>query len=215
MRYALSFKDLRKRRGFTQASLAEALGVEQPTVQRWEAGTRTPDIAQTIQLAEVLGVEPGELFGATSIIPLGPRLYVKGEVAGGVWRDAWEMDADEWEVFTGRADISAPVRDRFGLRVIGDSMDLVYPHGTIVECVAYFGGHPIPNGKRVVVQRRRVNQEFETTVKEFFTDKDGESWLLPRSSNPSFQAPIHLGQEVDGVEEVCIIATVVGSYRPE
>jgi len=215
MRYELSFKDLRKRRGFTQASLAEALGVEQPTVQRWENGSRSPDIPQMIRLAEVLGVEPGELFNGTNIIPLGPRLFVKGEVAAGVWREAWEYEPDEWEAFTGRADISAPLELRFGLRIVGDSMDQLYPHGTIVECVYHPQTEPIPTGKRVVVQRKSWDQTYETTVKEYQLDREGRHWLVPRSNNPAFQAPFQIGEEGPDIEEVRVIAIVVASHKPE
>ncbi|AGH48741.1 prophage repressor [Sphingomonas sp. MM-1] len=215
MRYSLQLKKLRNLRKMTQSALAEAVGVEQPTIQRWESGARTPDMADILRLAAALGVEPGELFAEGPLVALGPRLYVKGVVAAGVWKEVWEYEPDEWEVFTGRADVAAPVRDRFGLRVEGDSMDIVYPHGTIVECVAYWGEAAIPNGKRVVVQRRRVSQDFETTVKEYRIDGDGREWLIPRSNNPAFQRPIEIGHDEDDIEEVRIIALVVGSYRPE
>lgn len=215
MRYSLQLKKLRNLRKMTQSALAEAVGVEQPTIQRWERGNRTPDMADILRLAEALGVEPGELFTEGPLVALGPRLYVKGVVAAGVWKEVWEYEPDEWEVFTGRADVAAPVRDRFGLRVEGDSMDIVYPHGTIVECVAYWGDSAIPNGKRVVVQRRRVSQDFETTVKEYRVDGEGREWLIPRSNNPAFQRPIEIGHDEADIEEVRIIALVVGSYRPE
>uniref|UniRef100_UPI0035C9620E helix-turn-helix domain-containing protein n=1 Tax=uncultured Sphingomonas sp. TaxID=158754 RepID=UPI0035C9620E len=215
MRYSLQFKELRKRAGYTQASLAEAMGVEQPTIQRWEAGSRTPDVSQLIRLSGVLGVEPGELFEGSSILALGPRLYVKGEVAAGVWKDAWEMEPATWETFTGRADIRAPSEKRFGLRVVGDSMDLLYPHGSVVECVLLDGPDSLESGRRVVVERRNISQESETTVKEFYIDKDGIQWLLPRSSNPAFQSPIRLGVDDPDIDTVSVIALVVGSYRAE
>jgi transcriptional regulator with XRE-family HTH domain len=215
MRYSLDLKSARRRRGITQAELAEAVGVEQPTVQRWESGKRTPDTGQLLMLAEALGVEPGELFDGSSIVPLGPRLFVKGEVAAGVWREAWEIEADEWEAFTGRADIEAPMRTRFGLRVVGDSMDLLYPHGSIVECVFVDSGEKLESGRRVVVERVRHSQERETTVKEYQVDREGREWLVPRSSNPAFQTPIQISVEDPEIEVVRIIAIVVGSYRSE
>lgn len=62
MRYALQFKHLRKRASLTQTALAEKVGVEQPTVQRWEAGKQKPDLIDLDKLAVALGVHPGELF---------------------------------------------------------------------------------------------------------------------------------------------------------
>lgn len=215
VRYVLDLKAARRRRGITQADLAEMVGVEQPTVQRWESGKRTPDTLQLVALADALGIEPGELFGGHAVTALGPRLFVKGDVAGGVWREAWEIDADEWEAFTGRADISASVQKRFGLRVVGDSMDLLYPHGSIVECVFLDDEAELETGRRVIVERIKYTQERETTVKEYQVDGAGRHWLVPRSSNPAFQSPIELGVEDAAIETVRIIALVVGSYRAE
>jgi predicted transcriptional regulator len=59
MGYLDQLARLRKAKGFTQSSLAERLGVEQPTVQRWEAGKREPSLAQLLELARILEVEPG------------------------------------------------------------------------------------------------------------------------------------------------------------
>ncbi len=62
MRYSLQIKPLRKKAKLTQQELAERVGVEQPTVQRWEAGKQQPDLTYLDKLATVLGVHPGELF---------------------------------------------------------------------------------------------------------------------------------------------------------
>lgn len=150
-----------------------------------------------------------------SFTPLGPQLHIKGEVQAGVWKEAWELPADEWEMFTGRADVKASQRDRFGLRIVGQSMDLIYPPGSIVECVAYRGDEPIDSGRRVVVQRERLDGTLETTVKEMVRSPEGGEWLVPRSTNPAFQA--FRGDEPDApdIVRVEIIAVVIGSYRPE
>lgn len=75
-------------------------------------------------------------------------------------------------------------------------MNEVYPSGTIIECIAFKGDEAIDNGKRVVVQRQRESLEFETTVKEYLRDKEGIEWLVPRSTNPSFQRPIRMDGRV-------------------
>lgn len=63
---------LRKRRGLTQAQLAEQLGVEQPTVQRWEKGKREPDLTQLMKIAFILGVEPAALIDPSIAVSIGP-----------------------------------------------------------------------------------------------------------------------------------------------
>lgn len=213
MGYLDHLAEIRKRLGLSQAALAEKLGVEQPTVQRWEKGKREPDLAQLISLANVLGVEPGALLSGAVSAAVGPRLFVKGEVAAGVWRSAVELPEDEWQSFNGRSDVTADMQHRFGLRIVGDSMNELYPHGTIVECVSLFGRAEAVPGKRVVVVRTDIHGQYEATVKEL-VEQDGELWLVPRSTNPAHR-PIRLNAAEDGIVETRIAAVVVASVRPE
>jgi len=140
MGYLDKLAEIRAKRGLTQAQLAERIDVAQATVQRWEKGKREPDFEQLYALAGALGMTAGELLEGDVASPVGPRLFVKGEVAAGVWRAAVEAPEDEWETFYGRPDVGADMQHRFGLRVVGDSMDLIYPPGTIVECVSRQAG---------------------------------------------------------------------------
>lgn len=204
---------LRKRAGLTQKQLAEMVGVEQPTVQRWESGKREPDFDALSTLAQALGVEPGAFFSHDIVTPLGPKLYVKGEVAAGVWREAFEFPEDEWAEFTGRPNVTAKLEHRFGLRVVGDSMNLKYPHGTIVECVSLFGRAEAVPGKRVVVVRLRDDMMCEATVKKL-VEQDGDLWLVPESTNPAFQ-PIRLGAPEPGILETRIAGVVVAAIIGE
>lgn len=213
MGYLDKLAEIRKSRGMTQSQLAERMGVEQPTVQRWEKGKREPDLGQLQTLAGVLGITAGELLDGDVAAPVGPRLFVKGEVAAGVWRAAVESPADEWESFYGRPDVTAEIDHRFGLRVVGDSMDLVYPPGTIVECVSLFGRAEAIPGKRVVVVRMNDAGMCEATVKEL-VEQEGELWLVPKSSNPAHM-PYKLNGPSEGIVETRIAAVVVASVRPE
>ena len=211
--YGDTIAAIRKRLGLTQQDLADRLKVEQPTVQRWERGHREPNMTKLAEIAEALGVEPGDLFGA-GFVPLGPKLFVKGEVAAGQWVEAYEWPEDEWQSFTGRSDVTANLLHRFGLRVSGASMNEVYPEGTIVECVSTFGHTEIAPGKRVIVLQKNVAGKLEATVKELQQDETGRLWAVPRSTDPSFR-PINLTEPESGIVEVRIIAIVVASYRPE
>ena len=211
----------RERAGYSSARLAaQAIGTSIATYSQHENGTRgfSNEVARRYALFFKVPVEWLSLGinhnDPSTFIPLGPSLFIKGVVAAGVWKEVWEFAPDEWEVFTGRADISAPERQRFGLRVEGDSMNMVYPPGTIVECVA-FTGQTIENGRRVVILRTRVDGMREATVKEFVTDQEGVVWLLPRSTNPAFQAPVRLDQPANDIETIEILGIVVSSIRPE
>lgn len=213
MGYLQRIAELRKAIGMTQAQLAESISVEQPTIQRWERGKREPPLAKLVEIAEVLGVPPGSLLTGETPTAIGPNLFVRGEVAAGIWKDAYEWPEDDWQTFTGRADVTADMQHRFGLRVVGDSMSEVYPPGTIIECVSTMGhAEPAP-GKRVVIIRENEGGEFEATVKEL-VEQEGRLWAVPRSSNPIHQ-PIALDEQKDGVVEARVAAVVVASVRPE
>lgn len=47
-------REIRKRAGLTQADVARACGVGQPTVASWEAGRRVPPTKYAVKLAELL-----------------------------------------------------------------------------------------------------------------------------------------------------------------
>ena len=53
---------LRKKKGYTQASLAEKLNCSDKTVSKWESGTGCPDIMLLPALAKLLGVTVDQLF---------------------------------------------------------------------------------------------------------------------------------------------------------
>ena len=218
---AMKIRRIRKTLGKNQAEFAEMFGVTQGSVSRWENGS-APEGPIIARLAELAGVDVSTLLsdGAVgNVIPisLGPQLYVKGSVAAGVFVEATEAPREEWEAFTGRADLQVPASLRYGLRVVGDSMNLAYPPGTIIECQSIIFDElvePIPNGKRVVVERKRFGDGVETTVKEYLCDDDGVEWLVPRSTNPAHQA-FRCDQPGPDIEAIRIIAVVVGSYQPE
>jgi phage repressor protein C with HTH and peptisase S24 domain len=199
-------------------SAALAMGVAVSTYIQHENGTRGFPASRADRYARFFRVKPEWLlYGKTPadrIVELGPRLFVVGKVAAGVFSEQWRWDESRWEAFTGRSDVDAPLKDRFGLEVSGDSMNLVYPEGTILECVWYFGDKIIPAGKRVIVQRTRDDGTLEATVKELVRDENGVEWLVPRSTNPVHQA-FRGDQPEPGIKRVEIIARVVASTRLE
>ena len=209
-------RNARRSLGFNQAEFAEKLGVNQAAVSRWESGT-TPEFTALNKIASVTGVEFSELINADiESARTGPALYIKGEAAAGIWKDAVEWDRHEWQQYQGGAHIEAPLEARFGLTVSGESMNEVYPPGTVLDCVSciHAGIEKVESGQRVIVVRRRVTGEVEATVKEYLETEDGV-WLVPKSRNPAFQQPIPLKNGADDIEETAIIAVVKGSYRPE
>jgi len=214
---ARKIQNIRRQLGLTQAEFADKLNVSQGSVSRWEKGSK-PEYDMTVRIAEVAGMDIRLLLSGDSgpDVSQPPRLMVRGAVAAGVWREAVQWEEADWFPYMGGEHVSAPLDRRFGLRVEGDSMNLVYPQGTILDCVSTIGSsETIRSGQRVIVVRTRVDGTHESTVKEYHVDQSGREWLLPRSSNPAFQAPVEIGSRADGIVETAIIAVVKGSYIPE
>ncbi len=209
----------REKSGYDSAkSAAEAMGVPVATYVQHENGTRGYPASRAHRYARFFRVKPEWLlYGKAegiNVTELGPRLFVVGNVEAGAFSEQWQRDESQWEAFTGRPDIDAPLKDRFGLAVSGDSMNQVYPEGTILECIWYFGDKVIPAGKRVIVQRTKKNGTLEATVKELVRDEAGIEWLVPRSTNPVHQA-FRGDMPGEGITRVEIIAIVVASTRLE
>lgn len=211
----IMLRQLREALGLSQETIAERLGNSVSQVSRWEAGRsnipseRLPDIARAYEcrVADIFQEEGGP------IVPIGPAITIRGRASAGVWMEAWDL-SHEGMTMMGRPDVAVPMRDRFGVVVVGDSMNMRYPSGTLLECVAFYANVGIVSGKRVIVQRTRNDGNVEVTVKEYVVDDMGVEWLVPRSTNPAFQ-PFRVDKPGDDVDSVQIIGVVIGAYIGE
>ena len=61
-------RELRRKNGYTQTSFAEVLGVSQPTVSNWEAGTQEPNFDTLKRITRLFGVSVGWLFEEQEIM---------------------------------------------------------------------------------------------------------------------------------------------------
>lgn len=182
------------------------------------------------QTAEALtkvipGTTPEDLFNETlSFYNEGLfRAFIRGEVQAGTWKDNEEWPRTEWKPITlPRARLHRGTRSYF-LVVRGTSMNLLYPDGTIIECVNlpdYEGA--LKDGDKVICVRRDRNGLYETTCKELRV-RNGMAQLWPRSDDPAYQEVISLPwppsadapARADGIEEIAIKAVVIRSIRDE
>lgn len=217
-------REARIKAGYESAADAcRAFGWEIPAYRHHENGTRTFDVEAAKRYARAFRVNPGWLL-ALDKVEVAPAetsreriVEVTGSVAAGVWRETTEWpQSDRFEIVVGPSPF--PRARRFGLRVDGNSMDLIFAPGTLLDCLSIFDlGIEPANGDLVIVERQRPDAMRELTVKEFHCDEDGRCWLIPRSTKPEFQSPIEVGSpntdhETD--EYVQVIAFVIGSYQP-
>lgn len=59
----MNIKDIRARKGLTQAEVASALGVSPVVYSRYETGSRQPSIDMLVQMADIFGVTVDYLLG--------------------------------------------------------------------------------------------------------------------------------------------------------
>ena len=118
-------KQRRKELGLTLAQIADAMGVAEATVQRWESGNIKSIRHEKIgKLAEILMVSPSALMGweqseslPANIIPMPEmrKIPLLGTIACGA-----PVFADEH--MDGEVDIPSNIHADFALRCKGDSM---------------------------------------------------------------------------------------------
>ncbi|KAA0682270.1 helix-turn-helix transcriptional regulator [Roseomonas genomospecies 6] len=56
-------REARQEKGLKQVQVAEALGLPQSTISKYESGERRLDVIEFIDLCEVLGVDPRHIVG--------------------------------------------------------------------------------------------------------------------------------------------------------
>lgn len=207
---ARRLRQARETRFPTAKAFAEEMGVPQPTYSQQENGKNglRVDVAQ--MYADALGVSlQWLLFGHSEI---GDPVTVVGAVEAGSWSEAYEWGEEDRVGFYAPPATEYEGRDRFGLRVVGSSMDRVYPEGTILDCVAV-EEDDIVEGRRVIAERTDVDGLVEATVKELARGLDGQWLLYPRSYDPQHQTPV--AWDPASTESVRVIALVIGAYIRE
>lgn len=219
-------RDARKKAGFESASdAARELGWQTSTYIHHENGTRSFTVDAAKRYARAYRVNAAWLLDLDGTARRGSGIVefsndntveVTGSVAAGVFHESSEWHPSErFRMAFGRSPF--PTARRWGLRVDGFSMDVLFAPGTVLDCVSIFDvGIEPQNGDLVIVERVNGAGDHELTVKEFRTDDDGRFWLVPRSTKPEYQTPIEIGapdRDFDGDDRVQVIAFVIGAYQ--
>lgn len=203
-------RELRKKEGLTLDQVAKEAGTTNQMVGMLERGERQLTQRWMERLAVALKVPPKELLPLSAT---GHHIPLTGIVQAGAWRTAEEIpDAEFFDI---------PLPDNFSknkpfaLRVIGPSMNLVYPEGSILICCDLNDLDELPmHGKRYIIEDIEAGDGIETTVKELVIDENGRPWAWPRSNSPDHQQPIALDIGRPG-HTIQIKARVIYSLRGE
>ena len=206
-------KNLRTQLGLTQSELGKKVGnYPQATVAKWENDKQAPRIEAIGLLADLAGETRLQFLGQESI-PLsdlpGRRVEVVTSLQAGAWRSSAEWDpSDRYEVpaVLPKQWDNVPLH---AAEVVGDSMNMFYPDGSIVFLVPV---EHFPGGLKSGLHVAAVNHDhgsYEVTLKEYVVDENGKKWLVPRSTSLEHQQPVKYDRRNNVVE---IKGVVVASF---
>lgn len=217
-------RQARKSAGFESAQeAADAFNWNAPAYRHHENGTRGFGADAAKKYGRAFKVRAGWLLGLDHIDrdpaepqPEDDRLVVNGSVEAGAWRASEHWNDERAFVIEGMPSPISGAR-RFGLMVVGLSMNQFYEPGGVLDCVSIFkGGVPPETGDHVIVERIRPDGLRELTVKEYRRDEGG-FWLYPRSTKAEFEPVEYPGPDKEqpaDAEQVQVIGFVISYYPP-
>lgn len=204
-------KKARKEAGLSQVELALRMGVTQSVVSDWENGKLQSWREVADKLAFTLGKPKGYFAASPANVVNTHGIPVVGEVQAGVFRAALEIPPEDRTMIPIVTVLGYEKVQQVGLKVVGPSMDLLYPDGSYVIVVSAYDTD-VRNGDKVVVYRQQ-GELREATIKEVRVEPDGRIGLWPRSSHPDHQDPIYLNAEDQDGPEIAYV--VIGSFAQE
>lgn len=202
-------QDALKSAGVSQAALARhltsALGrsIDRAAVNKMATGDRRIKGDELLEITRFLKVLPPDQDKGLRTV------RVAAHVQAGHFSENWEWPEDDMYDVAVPTD---PLLARFTLYAAetkGRSMDRRYPEGTVVVFTNIEETQESPEpGRRYIVERKRADGEKEHTVKLLHRDENGRFWLLPESTDPTFQTPIAIDDGIVDGDEVRIIGRV-------
>lgn len=130
--------EVRKKAGFTQQDASKATGIPIGTLRRWEQGQNDPDMGSLMKLAELYGATLDSMLVVKSADIGGVikpeysksrKLPVFGRIAAGTPREAL-MQSDQ--THDTPESLYRMHRESFWLTVSGNSMNRLFPDGSLV-----------------------------------------------------------------------------------
>lgn len=203
-------KERRKQKGLTQKEIADAVGVSEGTVSRWESGEiANMGRSKIYALSKALDLTPAEIMGITdskenslpdNVIPLTSVSYIPliGTIACGTPLLAQENI--ERKIL-----LPDMVKADFALRCKGDSM---INAGISNGDIAFIRQQSVvENGEIAAVLI--TNFEAEATLKKIYI-KDTSITLV--AQNPSFEPLMFTGEDMNSVEIIGKCVAVLKNF---
>lgn len=198
-------------RGLSRDEVAEGIDAHPITVSKLISGKTPLNSNWLTKLAEVFQVPPEQIIARAPAVRI---IKVKSHVQAGHWAESNEWVEDDWYEVAVPEDPKYATTELFGAETRGPSMNRRYPERTVlIHTSLPLTREPLEVGKRYIVERERSDGTRETTVKTLFRDEEGKHWLMPESTDPRFQAPIAVDDEIDSI--VRVIGRVLYSVQRE
>lgn len=212
--------------GAKKIDLAAAMSLTPPRVSDILNGERVVSAIEAKRMADFLRLPvaivitnllraSGAILPPDSDTTLPVRsVTVMGQVQGGMFKETVEWPPEE------QYEVSATVKGYqgirlFGVRVVGESVNKEFPHGSTAICALLMDLGPdyVPELDCFYVVYRWKNHEpeMEATIKQYRLGRDGNPYLYPCSDHPDFQQPWKI--QGDDNEEIQLWARVVGKYQ--
>lgn len=173
------------------------------------------------------GIEwKGPPIDGAAVVP-GARIVLRpieviGHAQAGVFTELVEWDEpSRYKVNISQDDGFSPEFTRYGIEVRGESMNKVFPDGSIVSVIDFeeLGKKPATGDYVTVLRRDAYGPGFEATIKALQIKDDGTICLWPKSTDPRYQQPLIISPPNDeriddaGALDVQIKGLVVGSVN--
>lgn len=202
-------KEMRERAGVTQKQLAEALGITQQSVYYYESGDRDIKASMLVDMSKVLNCTIAELLGIGASVAIRAEpcksypLPVFGRIAAGTPSEALAQSDATHET---PAYLVGDHGNAFWLRISGNSMNRLFPDGSLVLIDP---DEEVRNGDVGVVF---VNGD-DATIKRVYFEFDSIR-LHPESYDPEYADRVIDGSDPDA-PEVRIIGKAVSYTAPD
>lgn len=200
---------------------AEAMAINEKTYGAYERGRNEPSYEDMRMFCRRFKVSPSwVVFGdgdptgkGTSRIPI---VRVSGFLEAGNWRESIDLPFDFQKEVPVPLEIDIDDRLVYAAEVRGDSMNRLYPDGTILILERRIDGpRDVIPGRHYHVERCDTHGMREHTIKMADVASDGSIWLVPQSSDPRFTSfpAEEAGYEVNFVGRVMISVSRDNSSR--
>ncbi|GAN68309.1 LexA family protein [Acetobacter orleanensis] len=192
--------EIRGRTGKSYSAIARAIGSAPSTIVRFMDDNASSHALSAMTMEKLKIIFDLPKFQPPNIESLvhSEPVTLAGFIQAGVWQDTGLFSPQApLEYVMVAPDERYPGLRRWAFTVRGDSMDKIYPDGTIVVAVSFFDLCRAPKtGDKVIAIRKEHGLE-EATLKEIEILDDGSVALWPRSTNPRFSQAIIINNKFD------------------